>query len=481
MTYAAPANPGAYAAAALEGGVSAAQRKQLVANHKEQQLSYTKYLGAQEAGKELILYGVGNDTLAPLKKQYINFGDATIHLMIKHLHDKTAIKMTTSQKYDYKTEGYKKAWDPTMSITAYFTGLDRFMISLNDRGSSTSVEEKTMAAGARMWESEMFTEDQMVAWENKPAADQTWANLQTYFMEKWLERRQYSAATTKQSRFKEAALAAQKIASAEEEGEMQAMMFALLQDQHKAQIEVLTVANTASMNAMMEQMNAMLATNTGGRKQADKENTPPNKFKASIYDVTTTTLAASAKPVIVAPRCKSTGLWKLDLDAGTEATQTGISTRPINEAANAIFDLPNNCQTILYYHAAAGFPTKETFLDAIHAGNYATWPGLTTALTNKHFPDSDETQKGHMKGQRQGVRSTKTRVLERIVARERQIKIEPGTEDLPTDIRRHDDIFIQIMDLADTTHSDQTGTFPFTSQRGNRYIMVIIHVDAANQ
>jgi hypothetical protein len=37
-----------------------------------------------------------------------------------------------------------------------------------DRGISTSVEEKAMAAGARMWESKMFTEDQMVAWENNP-------------------------------------------------------------------------------------------------------------------------------------------------------------------------------------------------------------------------------------------------------------------------------------------------------------------------
>ncbi len=45
--------------------------------------------------------------LAPLKKQYINFGDATVHSMIKHLHKKTVIKMMTSQKYNYKTEGYK--------------------------------------------------------------------------------------------------------------------------------------------------------------------------------------------------------------------------------------------------------------------------------------------------------------------------------------------------------------------------------------
>jgi hypothetical protein len=50
----------------------------------------------------------------------------------------------------------------------------------------------TMAAGARMWESKMFTEDQMVAWENKTAAQQTWQALQDHFTEKWLERRQNS-------------------------------------------------------------------------------------------------------------------------------------------------------------------------------------------------------------------------------------------------------------------------------------------------
>ncbi len=78
------------------------------------------------------------------------------------------IRMTTSHKYDYKTEGYRKAWDPTTSIMAYFTGINRFQISLNNRGILTSIEEKTMATRGCMWESEMFTEDQMVAWENKP-------------------------------------------------------------------------------------------------------------------------------------------------------------------------------------------------------------------------------------------------------------------------------------------------------------------------
>jgi hypothetical protein len=76
--YAAPADPGAYAAAALVAGVSAAQRNQIVAQHKVEQRAYADYLGAQEAGKELLLYGVGDDALAPLKKQYINFSDETV-------------------------------------------------------------------------------------------------------------------------------------------------------------------------------------------------------------------------------------------------------------------------------------------------------------------------------------------------------------------------------------------------------------------
>ncbi len=185
-----------------------------------------------------------------------------------------------------------------------------------------------------------------------------------------------------------------------------------------------------------------------------------DKNKANIHDTKTTTITFSADTVIAAPRCKTTGLWKLDLEAGTKATQNKIIVQPANKTANAIFDLPNNQQTMLYYHASAGFSTKESFLDAVRAGNYATWPSLITAMISKHFPDSDEMQKGHMKGQHQGVRSTKQKALEHILAREQPIKIEPGTETSPTQIKQHDDIFIQIVDLANTIHSDQTGAFP---------------------
>ncbi len=65
-----------------------------------------------------------------------------------------------------------------------------------------------------------------------------------------------------------------------------------------------------------------------------------------------------------------------------------------------VYDLPSVNQTIKYLHAAAGYPVKDTWVKAINAGNYTTWPGLTAIAVRKHFPESDETQKGHMKHQR---------------------------------------------------------------------------------
>jgi hypothetical protein len=179
-----PGNPDAYSQAALDVSNSATLREQQVAEHKILQKSYNDYLGVKEAGKELILYAVGDNVLAPLKKLYIGFRDSTVLKMINHLCLKMAIKMTMAQKHEYKTMGYNNPWDLTTSITAYFTQLNRFQVSLGDCRITTSKAEKTMAAGAQMWQCKMFMEDPMVAWENKTAAQQTWTVLQIYFTKK---------------------------------------------------------------------------------------------------------------------------------------------------------------------------------------------------------------------------------------------------------------------------------------------------------
>eukprot|EP00804_Cyclotella_cryptica_P018153 CCRYP_005920-RA/>CCRYP_005920-RA protein AED:0.42 eAED:0.42 QI:0/0/0/1/1/1/2/0/162 len=86
--------------------------------------------------------------------------------------------------------------------------------------------------------------------------------------------------------------------------------------------------------------------------------------------------------------------------------------------------------------------------------NYSTWPLITVKNVHKHFPQSEETQQGHMRNQRQGTRSTKQALPQ----------AEPRTP-LP---QLHD-IFIRTYDTHGTLYTDQTG---------NRYQMILYHVDS---
>ena len=45
-------------------------------------------------------------------------------------------------------------------------------------------------------------------------------------------------------------------------------------------------------------------------------------------------------------------------------------------------------------------------------------------------------------------------------------------------ITKTHEVLFRVNNLTDSIHTNQTGAFPFTSQQGNRYIMVAIHLDA---
>ncbi len=60
------------------------------------------------------------------------------------------------------------------------------------------------------------------------------------------------------------------------------------------------------------------------------------------------------------------------------------------EQASNAYDLPSINQTVHYLHAAAGFPAKDTWVKAIKAGNFNTWPTITMNIVRHHFPESYE-------------------------------------------------------------------------------------------
>jgi hypothetical protein len=109
-------------------------------------------------------------------------------------------------------------------------------------------------------------------------------------------------------------------------------------------------------------------------------------------------------------RDKETGLWRIPLTNDVTNINTQTKLLQCEEMIQAFQEHTLSVYTlrfITYLHAALGFPTKETLLAATRAGFLTSWPGMTVTAINKHFPESIETQKGPMKHQRQGVRSTK--------------------------------------------------------------------------
>ena len=115
-------------------------------------------------------------------------------------------------------------------------------------------------------------------------------------------------------------------------------------------------------------------------------------------------------------------------------------------------------------HAAAGFPVKATWIEAIKNGNFKTWPALTAEAIEKHYPESDATTKGHLKKQRQNVRSTK-------------VKVNNDTERVLT-ATGPKGVYIKTFNAQDTVYTDQTGRMPVTSNRGNKLLMVMFENDS---
>ena len=75
--------------------------------------------------------------------------------------------------------------------------------------------------------------------------------------------------------------------------------------------------------------------------------------------------------------------------------------------AFSAYDLPSVEALIIFFHAAAGYPVRDTWLKAIKAGNYDSSPGLTYINATNYFPSADETIKCHMVQTCQGIQSTK--------------------------------------------------------------------------
>ena len=280
FVYVSPTDQGTYGPNA-GNNMNADQWAQEETEHKRKNVSYEVYLCVVEACQDLIIYAVGDSAVAPLKERYVKYGHCSPHAMMKHLRENLCVKMTTMEKDTFKQSKYLTKWDTTECITKYWKHLDELTTKLGEHNIATSDEEKFMAAVARMWESEFFTDKNLIKWEKKEAVDQTWTNVKTYLKELYQSHKQYSKSLAKWSRFHESASNVKERENKKEENDA-TMMFAMMQEQHQEQLnamresnaEATKMANTA-MAEMAKNMQIMMAAMPGMSKtevEDDKKN-----------------------------------------------------------------------------------------------------------------------------------------------------------------------------------------------------------------
>ena len=221
-----------------------------------------------------------------------------------------------------------------------------------------------------------------------------------------------------------------------------------------------------------------------------------DKEEVQIYDANNTQITVSRAAILRGWRCPDTKLWRVPLvqhvtNANTDTILCDRSPSeflperpPPTEAVANVYELKTQPELVRYYHAAAGFPTKPTWIAAIKNRQFASWPGLTAKAAAKHFPESEETMKGHGRKTRSGLRSTKQTTRNEIDSVDDDNDYDNSVRENPPPrlTARAREIYCTVYDLDDEAqqkiYTDQTGRFPKKSSRGNQYIMVLIEMDS---
>jgi hypothetical protein len=135
----------------------------------------------------------------------------------------------------------------------------------------------------------------------------------------------------------------------------------------------------------------------------------------------------------------------------------------------------------MFYHASLFSPVLSTWCDAIDAGLFTTWPGLTLAQVQRHPPQSIAMHMGHLDQQRSSVRSTQPcpsvnqiePTPDDII--DQQSDTAPPILDPPAQKSHH--IYVYCQDSTGQLYTYPTGRFLQPSTSGNTTVPVAYKYD----
>ena len=176
-------------------------------------------------------------------------------------------------------------------------------------------------------------------------------------------------------------------------------------------------------------------------------------------------------PTVVGHRTQPSGMYIANL---RNLSSPAPSLAPTASHVNSVYSMHTKVDLATYLHLCAWSPAVDTWCKAVDRGFFVTWPGLSSPLVRKHLSKSLPTAKGHLQLTRKNLRSTKPKVD--LVLPPTIMTTAPL---LPEPQLRTNLVVLRTLDLTGKIATDQTGRFPVTSSKGNRYLMVA-HVQDPN-
>jgi hypothetical protein len=218
-----------------------------------------------------------------------------------------------------------------------------------------------------------------------------------------------------------------------------------------------------------------------------------DKDTVNVYNANNTIITVIKEAILRGWRNKDNKLWCIPLVdmVQNQNTDTIIVNRPPTEflpnqpppekAIHNVFELKTTPELVRYHHASAGFPTKPQWIMAIKNEQYASWPGLSVDAARRHFPESDETHKGHGRKTPSGLRSTKPKKVQ-IINSNDAFQFNKANNVPLWPIKKEMTIFFKILDMKDEATqkiwTDQPGCFPKKSSKGSQYMMVLVESES---
>mgnify|MGYP003325311313 CR=1 FL=1 len=191
------------------------------------------------------------------------------------------------------------------------------------------------------------------------------------------------------------------------------------------------------------------------------------------YDSTSCKVFYKGQVVWRGTKEPSTGLWVLPMTPTTPPTPTEqLPMEHSEHYANNAYAMTSKQALIRYLHQCLFSPPKRTLTKACENNQLATWPGLTAKAVKEHLPESSPaTDKGHMKRQRQGLRTTKEKIKDKLDDLETDRDINP-----PQENEKFNQLFCYAGSIdrkAGTIYVDLTGNFPLRSLDGHMTVFIL--------